>query len=111
MANLREWVLNATKDEQIIGVVIGQMGWGNYGLENLPEICQDESNQGKLMDWTTAERLLDYEFSDGYGSPGCQAITVWTDSKVMFVVQYDGSTSLNWVPRNPIPHIPYMPGG
>ena len=105
MANLKQWVLSVAAKEKIEAVVIGNMGWSDYKLETIPEASQDKSNWNKVLSWRKAAPLLDYEFDSGYGSPGCQAITVWTKSKVIFISQYDGSTGVTSVPRNPVdPH-------
>lgn len=111
MANLKEWILRCTKDEKIEAVVIGNMGWEDYGLEDIPKFAQNKDNWNKVLTWKEAMPLLDYEFDSGYGAPGCQAITVWTPSRVVFVSQYDGATGLNYVPRHPVAHEPTMPGG
>lgn len=96
-------------DATIIGCVVGAYGWGGYweDKEN-PKIPHDKLY--KLMTWDTAKPLLHYDWNQGHGSPSCHAITVWTKNEVIFVSQYDGSTSLCTVPRNPKDHEPEMPG-
>ena len=89
--------------------MLGEMGWGDYKSDTVPGYAQCPKNQ--LMTWDYALPFLTYEFDDGYGAPGCQAVTAWTANKVIIVVQYDGSTSPFSVPRNPISHIAEMPGG
>ena len=110
MATLCGWITDAAGDEPIEGVVIGAMGWGgDYGSEGIPDY--DLIPKDALLSWDEAQKYLRYEFSDGFGAPGCNAITVWTATKVMAISQYDGSTSLFWLPRHPINHTPEMPGG
>lgn len=111
MSNLKTWILDAADGDPVESVVIGNMGWSDYKLEYLPESAQDSNNWHKVLPWSQAEKLVDYEFDSGYGSPGCQAITAWTQNKVIFVSQYDGATGICSVPRNPTDHIPDMPGG
>ena len=96
-------------EEPIRFVVIGEMGWRNYGDDerHRPGLAR----KGELLAWDVARPLLDYEYDDGYGAPDCQAIKAWTDDKVLWVTQYDGSTSISSGPRGPIAHIPTMPGG
>lgn len=36
MANLKEWMLECAGEEPITAVVIGKMGWGDYGSEGVP---------------------------------------------------------------------------
>lgn len=95
-------------EKPIIGCVIGPWGWDGYG-DDKPRISPDKYS--KLMDWKEAKPLLHYDWNNGYGAPACHAIAVWTDTDVIFVSQYDGSTSLEKVPRNPTNHKPTMPGG
>lgn len=110
MANLVQWVEEITDGEPIEGVVIGEMGWGDhYNSENVPRY--NEQPKGKLLSWAEARSLLDYEFDNGFGAPQCNAITVWTATKVIGISQYDGSTEPFWTPRHPVDHMPNMPGG
>ncbi len=109
MANLAEWIEEEAAGEPIEGVVIGEMGWGDYGSESVSIYASQP--RGKLLDWKTARPLLDYEFDAGFGAPGCNAICVWTPSKVIGISQYDGATSPFSMPRNPADHMPEMPGG
>lgn len=111
IANLKTQILELANGEPIEAVVIGNMGWDDYGIEEIPAESRDESNWDKVISWEKAAPLLDYDYDPGYGAPGCQAIVVWTPNKVMFVSQYDGATSLEYVPRHPIGHKPNMPGG
>lgn len=109
MANLKQWILEAVGDEEILGVVIGAMGWGDYGKEAIPNY--DDIPKNVVLSWDEAAKWLDYKFSAGYGAPGCNAIYVWTATKTGFIVQYDGATALHWVPNKPQDCKPEMPGG
>jgi len=109
MANLVKWIKDIAGDEQIEGVVIGELGWGDYGAEDVPNYA--EQPRGKLLSWDDAKKWIDYDFSSGYGHPECNAIYVWTESRIIFVGQYDGATFPIWLPRNPIDIMPDMPGG
>ncbi len=109
MRNLLKWVEGAAEGEPVEAVVIGEMGWGDYGKEHVPHY--DPTVFGKVLPWAEAQPYLDYDFDSGYGAPGCQAIYAWTKSWVIFISQYDGSTRCNRIPRNPVDCIPNMPGG
>lgn len=110
MANLVKWIEEVLERDEIVeGVVIGQMGWGDYGKEAVPQY--DAQIKGRVLSWDEAKPMLDYEFDRGYGAPGCNAITVWTNTNIHFVTQYDGSTGLDSIPRSPVDYMPYMPGG
>jgi hypothetical protein len=108
MANFKQDILEIAGDEPIEAIVIGEMGWSNYNEKGKPNW---KDIKGKLLPWHDAIPYLDYEYDTGFGAPDCQAINAWTASKVIFVIQYDGATMIESVPRNPIPHIPEMPGG
>lgn len=108
MANLKNMVLEIIDDnDKIDGVVIGKMGWGDYGKEGVP--LYDVCPKGELLTWEEAEKYLDYEFRSG-GSPKCQAMYVWTTKKIIFVIHHDGHPYLEIIPRNPIDCMPEMPG-
>lgn len=104
MGNLMRWVLDAANGAEIEAVVIGEFGYADDG-------GNADAVMGKVISWDEAKRYLDYEFDSGYGGVSCHAICVWTADKVFGVSQYDGSTSLFSVQRNPVAHMPTMPGG
>ena len=108
--NFKQDILDAAKGEKIIGVVIGEMGWSSgYNKEKVP--LYDVQPRGKVLSWEQAAPFLDYEYDNGYGAPECNAVYVWTETRVLFVTQYDGATCIHSVPRNPEDIDPEMPGG
>ena len=92
---------------KIEAVVIGAFGWGYSGDEH--RVPEDLT--GVVLAWETARPLLDYDYDSGYGSPNCHAVAIYTADHVFMVSQYDGSTNFFKVERNPVPHMPEMPGG
>ena len=109
MANLVDWILHAANGEPVQAVVIGEMGWGDYGSHAVPGY--EDMPKGKVLAWEEAKRWLSYEFYAGYGAPSCQAIYAWTKGRVIYTWQYDGSTHIGWAPRNPEERMPVMVGG
>lgn len=107
--NLRKWVDETANGEPIEAVVLGEMGWGDYGSEQVPTYATQK--RGVILSWDEAAPMIDYTFDSGYGAPGCNALWAWTASRVIFVSTYDGSTNPSWVPRNPTAGEPDMPGG
>jgi len=107
----------AAEGEPIEAIVIGEMGWEGYGDDD--RHAPGLARKGEILRWAEARPLLDYEYDRGFGAPDCQAIRAWTENKVIWVTQYDGSTSVNSALRNPPPpspddptsFIPMMPGG
>lgn len=101
--------------EEIQSIVIGAFGWGSWEDDN-PYAEEDRhkpasARKGELLSWDEARPLLNYDYDDGYGAPECHAITVWTENLVLWVTQYDGSTYISSIYRNPVEHRPNMPGG
>lgn len=109
MAKLSEWLLEDAGDEPIEAVVLGEMGWGNYGSDAVPNY--EGQPRGKVLSWEEALPWLGYEFDSGFGAPGCNAVVAWTKSWVISVSQYDGATGTFKVARNPTGYMPEMPGG
>lgn len=93
--------------EPVEAVVIGKDPWN---AENAPSL-KSASVIGKLLPWSEARSLLSYRWYDGFGSAGCHAVVAWSKSRVVFVSEYDGSTTVTSVPRNPEACNPDMPGG
>jgi hypothetical protein len=112
MITFADDIIEAAQGESIESIVIGEFGWGGpnpYAKSRVTEHV--EPIHDKILSWEQAKPMLDFSYSSGYGAPECYAITAWTKSYVLFVTQYDGSTNVCRVPRNPIDHKPNMPGG
>jgi hypothetical protein len=106
----KEEIEQEAGDEPIEACVIGVKGWGgDFNSERIPGY--HEQTKGVVKKWDEVKNQLDYAYYDGFGAPECNAIYAWTKSKVIFVEQYDGSTSVVSVPRHPIDCEPSMPGG
>ena len=105
--------------------------FGNWGGQGEPELGWDEpgcdedeggvltgsppvplSERGKVVLWDRAVRdgwLEGWTFDGGYGIVEAYSVTIWTNQSVIFLVEYDGASSLAKVPRNPTPHMPVTP--
>lgn len=87
--------------EKVSYVVFGEFGWGNHYDEPTPYPVP-EDKQGIMLTLEEAKPLMDgWEFDGGFGAPECYPVYVWTNKRVIFVHEYDGSTRLGSVPRNP----------
>lgn len=115
-SNAYEELMQALNDgERVEAIVFG--GWGGsdheelgYGEPDPPPVPFDK--RGVVLTLEEAKPLMQsWQFIGGYGSPDCYAVHIWTNTRVFWVTQYDGSTGLDSAPRNPTPHIPDMPGG
>lgn len=100
--------------EVVEAVVFGQWGWSGYNEPNPAPVPKEYI--GKTLTLKEAEPFMEgWSFYGGYGSPDCYATNIWTNRRVFFIMQYDGSTNLDWLARNPPSpseeYIPDMPGG
>lgn len=94
--------------EPIEAIVIGEYAPG-WGFDEAPH--PTAVRRGEVLSWDEARPMLDYDYSRDYGSPECDAVFVWTRSRVLFVSQYDGSTRVEFIPRHPTAEVdPTMPG-
>jgi hypothetical protein len=103
---------SAAGGEVIEAVVIGPFGWLADGW---PDDEPDEEAlgwddkrtpvppgmKGTPLDWNHARPYLDYSYDAGFGGMDCHDVTAWTASWVLYVHEYDGSTSVERIPRNP----------
>src|SRR5579862_171863 len=106
MANIRVWLEEAVKQykEPILAVVVGQHDNKRWDQdEPLPD-------ENIVLKPEVALQKLDLEFNDGFGGADCFPILAWTKSRVFFIHEYDGATSLRWVPRKPIAIAPEFSG-
>ena len=57
---------------------------------------------GKPVCFGDVREYFDYEYDDGFGGAECHAIYLYTRNFIVFVSEYDGATSVDCIPRNPI---------
>jgi hypothetical protein len=62
--------------EPIEAVVIGDMGWDDYGNDERHEAAL--ARKGEVLTWAEGRPLLDYEYDNGYGAPDCNAVWAWS---------------------------------
>ena len=96
--------------ELVEAIVFGPWGWNGYEEPDpvpVPHELFDEPL--KLED--AKQYMRGWSFYSGFGSPQSYAVYIWTNRRIIWVTQYDGSTRLDSAPRNPIKIRPYMPGG
>ena len=83
-----------TYGEQVEQVVLGRRD-GLYEES-------DRAPIGEPLDWLTAREWLNRSYNDSYGSTDCRPFFAYTASWVFFVHEYDGSTEVKALPRNPM---------
>lgn len=96
-------------EEPILFAVIGEMCWGQHNLDLIPRY--NEQPKGKLLAWSEAKKWLSYTAYDGYVAPTRNPVYCWTENYILFISKYDGKTSIEKIPRNPVDWMPEMPGG
>ncbi len=110
MSALEEIETALLPGEEVDSVVFGLYGWRCGGDEDDPVIPKEHVSVA--LRWTVAKQYLtNWSIAGGFGSPDCFAIYVWTQSRVGFIAKYDGSTWLQWIPRQPTDCMPEMAGG
>ena len=111
MSAYRE-MMDCLEDGEIVeAITFGEWGWDGYKEPKPPPI--PSNMKGRVLTVDEAKPLMqDWKIYSGYGAPECYAIRVWTNTRILWVTQYDGSTRIDDSPRNPLDgYIPDMPGG
>jgi hypothetical protein len=105
-------LMNELEEGEIVeGLVFGDYGWSDFGEEDCDNPIP-QNKRGVLLTLEEAKPLMDgWTYHGGFGSPDCYATYVWTNKRIIWVTQYDGSTCLDSTPRHPISCKPNMPGG
>ena len=109
MTTLRKWLdkFTETYETPLTIKIGGESSWGSYNLETWYKV--PVGYFGDFKDCPS--EILDNEFNDGYGAPGCPGIYAWSENWVFAISTYDGSTDWFALPRFPIDVEPIMPGG
>jgi hypothetical protein len=106
--------------EVVEAICFGPWGWGSAPdkgekweegyREPTPPTVPFEKRGIALSPKDAEPMMQSWSFYGGGGSPDCYAAYIWTNKRVIWVTQYDGSTGLNSAPRNPLDTMPEMPG-
>lgn len=93
-------ILEAAGDEPILAIAVApKRGSAWRGDEPDHELGQNP------VAWDVAKPVLDYTYDDGFGGQDCHDFWAWTETRVLFVHEYDGATSIASAPRNPSPFV------
>ena len=106
LRNFKADILEELEGEQIECVVF---------LQTLANIRRDKSEKRDNADlirtlrqpipWEVAQSWLDYSYDPGFGCMDCHDIVIYTPTRIFCIHEYDGSTSLQYVMRNPTGYI------
>jgi hypothetical protein len=95
-------ILEAAGDESILAIAVGPMRRQSYMYgDDKP----DHDLGAEPISWDKAFPVINYSYDTGYGGQDCHDIWAWTETRVLFVHEYDGSTSIASAPRNPAPFV------
>jgi len=95
--------------EEVACLVFGTWGWNGRHEPDPPHVPKDK--RGVLLTLEEAwPYMKGWTFFCGYGAPLTYATYIWTNKRVIWVTQYDGSTNLDSAPIYPTAIMPDMPG-
>lgn len=114
MSNFYADIEEKLAGEEVEAIVIHRKSWSQYSLRTTDE---KKARENKFPDakfdvpitLEEAKPILDYDYD--YGGPECHAVYIWTKTRVFVIGEYDGSTWVEAIPRNPESCKPRMVGG
>jgi hypothetical protein len=101
MANFKQTILEAVADDTILAVKILPKDADYFPDEQLVRFIPGNRLAGSVISLEEALKALDYQYDDGFGSQDCHDIYMWSNDWVYYIHEYDGSTCIRSVPRNP----------
>ena len=96
MTTFAEDIENAARGETILFACVGE-------TRGCASSDSDRSLGESVHPWVIVRPVLDYEYDSGFGGQDCHDFMAWTETRVFFVYEYDGSTRVDSMPRNPAP--------
>lgn len=109
--NFLEDILEALRifeetEEDIQAVCLCEPRYDEYDLEyeDKVEVFPKED----FLDchpWSYCRDKFNYEYDAGYGRVDCHNIVIYTTDTIYYIHEYDGSTEIRWISRNPTPPI------
>lgn len=101
--NFKQDILEATAGEIIEAVVILDL-IKPYAWSYTRDIRDTDSLKATLttpLSWEQAAPLLDYYYDTGFGARDCHLVVIYTDQAIHYIHEYDGSTELRCVLKDP----------
>lgn len=102
-------LVDALHGEVPEAVVFGPWGWGGYPRKD--DVYVPDEDRGEVLAASVARPYLEegWSFRGGYRAADSYAVFAWSENYVAFVSEYDGSTRLRVIPRDPSDEVePYM---
>lgn len=98
MTTFAQEIIEFVGSEPILAIAVGpERSGGGWWKNSKP----DHQLGSAPVSWEQAFPVLNYEYDAGYGGQDCHDIWVWTATRIISVHEYDGSTCLISVARNP----------
>lgn len=107
--NFLEDILEALRiceeaEEGIQAVLLVEPRYDAYDLEEYGKVeVFPKEDFYHCHPWSYCRDKFNYEYDAGYGSRDCHDIVIYTTDTIYFIHEYDGSTNIYWLPRNPTP--------
>jgi hypothetical protein len=92
-------ILAETSGRPILAISLGS-NRGGYSWDNSGP---DHPLGSDPVSWAEALPYISYEYDSGFGGQDCHNFLAWTETHVLSIHEYDGSTCVISVPRNPLP--------
>lgn len=97
--NLKTWLEDASKETgEVIQLIVLYPAY-RWSYED--QTLNDYENKILSIEDVPTE-IMTNEFSDGYGGNEGPNFTAWSSNYVYFPDNYDGSESIQWMPRQPM---------
>ena len=100
MSNFRQDILEAVGEQNIVAIqILGKVdACYEDDYRDSPELLE---LIGKSHSPEVILPLLDYGYDCDFGMRDCHDIYIWTEQDVYYIHEYDGSTEIRSIPRNP----------
>lgn len=85
--------------ERVTAIIVGRHDDAHWLDEPKP-------NENVVLSREEGLLLLDQDYDNGYGGPNCRPFYAYSPSRIYFVSEYDGTTGLASMPRNPVDGAP-----
>lgn len=85
----------AEAGEPVFAIVVGRHDHADWRAE-------PAANENVVLSREDGMALLDQDYDNGYGGADCRPFYAYSQNRIYFVSEYDGSTGLGWMPRHPV---------
>jgi len=107
--NFLEDILEALRtceetEEDIQAVYLCEPRYDEYDLEyeDKTEVFPKEDFR-QCHPWSYCRDKFNYEYYAGYGTVDYHIVVIYTTDTIYYIHEYDGSTKIRWISRNPTP--------